>query len=223
MIKAIIFDLDNTLIDFLKMKTVSIEEAVRAMNGAGLKEKQEKAIKKIFEIYDKIGMESKDIFQKYLKEVYGKVDYRILGCGIAAYRRVHTSFYEPYPHVIPTLIKFKEMGIKLAILTDAPRVKAWIRLCSIKVDPFFDFVVSYDDTKKFKPNKKPFNFILKKLLEKPEDCLMVGDNIERDIYGAKKVGMKTCHAKYGLVRKQKMKIKPDFVIKSFDELIKIVN
>ena len=35
-IKAIIFDLDNTLIDFMKMKTQSIEVAVDAMIDAGL-------------------------------------------------------------------------------------------------------------------------------------------------------------------------------------------
>lgn len=222
MIKAVIFDLDNTLIDFLKMKTISIEEAVSSMIGAGLKQKKRDAIKRIFEIYDQIGMESKMIFQKYIKEVNGKIDYRILGAGIAAYRRVHTSFYEPYPHVIPMLIRMREKGIKLAILTDAPKLKAWIRLCSIKADPFFDVVVTYDDTKRLKPNKKPFLFVLKKLSQRPEECLMVGDNIQRDILGAKRVGMKTCHARYGLVRKQNSKAKPDNIIKSFDELGKVL-
>lgn len=223
MIKVIIFDLDNTLIDFLKMKKISIEASVDAMIGAGLTIKKEIAIDKIFEIYDEIGMESRDIFQEFLKKSCGKVDYRILGSGIAAYRKVHTSFYEPYPHVIPTLIKLKEKGIIFAILSDAPRLKAWIRLCSIKADPFFNTVVTFDDTKKWKPDPAPFKFILNKLKEKPENCLMVGDNLERDIAGAKKVGMKTCLAKYGVVRKSKSNMKPDFVIKDFRELNNIIS
>ena len=34
MIKSVIFDLDNTLIDFLRMKKLSCEAAVSAMIGA---------------------------------------------------------------------------------------------------------------------------------------------------------------------------------------------
>ena len=36
MIKAIIFDLDNTLLDFMKMKSVSINAAVNGMINAGM-------------------------------------------------------------------------------------------------------------------------------------------------------------------------------------------
>ena len=36
MIKAVIFDLDNTLVDFMKMKRLSIEAALTAMIDAGL-------------------------------------------------------------------------------------------------------------------------------------------------------------------------------------------
>ena len=37
MIKAIIFDLDNTLLDFMKMKSSSINAAVLGMISAGMK------------------------------------------------------------------------------------------------------------------------------------------------------------------------------------------
>ena len=46
MIKAVVFDLDNTLLDFMKMKRVSIKAAISSMLFAGLdvdKEKAEKA------------------------------------------------------------------------------------------------------------------------------------------------------------------------------------
>ena len=36
MIKAIIFDLDNTLLDFVKMKQFAVKAAITAMNEAGL-------------------------------------------------------------------------------------------------------------------------------------------------------------------------------------------
>ena len=197
MIKAVIFDLDNTLIDFLKMKKHSCSAAIDAMIGAGLNVEHDKAIKVLFELYDKYGLEEKTIFQKFLKKLTGKIDYKILANGIVAYRRVRSGFLEPYPNVDYVLLKLKSMGIKLGIITDAPKLKAWIRLASMKLSNYFDAVVTFEDTKQLKPSKLPFEAALKKLKLEPSQCLMVGDWPERDIKGAKAIGMKTCFARYG--------------------------
>ena len=55
MIKAVIFDLDNTLIDFMKMKKASCEKAVDAMISVGLNLSKKKAIKELYKIYYKEG------------------------------------------------------------------------------------------------------------------------------------------------------------------------
>ena len=175
MIKAVFFDLDNTLIDFLRMKRLSCDAAIDAMIGAGLNVSHEKAIKVLFELYDKYGMEDKAIFQKFLKKVSGRINYKVLANGIVAYRRVREGFLEPYPNVDYVLLKLKGMGLKLAIVTDAPRLKAWIRLAAMKLSNYFDVVVTFEDTKQHKPSKMPFKAALKQLGLKPEECLMVGD------------------------------------------------
>lgn len=221
MLKVILFDLDNTLIDFMKFKTICCEEAVEAMQDAGLDMNKEKAIKKIFKLYEEHGMEDKTVFQKFLKQEIGKVDYRILAYGITAYRKVRTGFLKPYPKVKKTLIKLKEKNLKLGILTDAPRLKAWIRLSNMQLDDFFDEVITVEDTGKQKPHKKPFQIALKKFKVKPEECLMVGDRPKRDIAGAKSLGIKTCFAQYGYGKKTK--IKADFTINKIEELLKVVN
>ena len=197
MIKAVIFDLDNTLIDFMTMKRHSCSAAIDAMIGAGLKVEHDKASKVLFRLYDKYGLEEKTIFQKFLKKLTGKVDYKILANGIVAYRRVRSGFLEPYPNIDYVLLKLKSCGIKLGIITDAPKLKAWIRLASMKLSNYFDAVVAFEDTKQLKPSKLPFEVTLKKLKLKPQECLMVGDWPERDIKGAKAMGMKTCFARYG--------------------------
>lgn len=219
MIKAVIFDLDNTLIDFMSMKKASCDAAISAMIGAGLNVKREKALKVLFSLYDKHGLEEKTIFQKFLKEVTGRINYRILANGIVAYRKARSGFLDPYPGTDYVLLKLKDKGIKLGILTDAPRLKAWVRLASMKLSNFFDVVVTLEDTKKEKPSKEPFKVILQKLKLKPEECLMVGDRPERDIKGAKRLGMKTCFAKYGNSAK---KAKADYIIDDIRELLKIV-
>lgn len=221
MLKAIIFDLDNTLIDFMKMKHMSIEAAASAMIDAGLNHTKKRIVKKLVDLYSTFGWEDQTVFQKYLKDEEGKVDYRVLANAINAYRRVRSSFLEPFPHVMGTLLKIRESGIKLAIVTDAPRLKAWTRLTAMKIDSFFDIVVAFEDTNKLKPSKKPFEVALRKLKLKPEECLMVGDMLERDIKGAKKLGMKSCFAKYGNPNSIS-NVRPDYVIKDIRELLKII-
>ena len=51
MIKAVIFDFDNTLMDFMRMKKAAVETAVDAMIDAGLPYKKEHMIEKIYKVY----------------------------------------------------------------------------------------------------------------------------------------------------------------------------
>ena len=220
MIKAVIFDLDNTLIDFMTMKKLSCDAAMSAMIDVGLNVGKDKAIKELFSLYDKYGLEEKTIFQKFLKKVAKKIDYEILASGIVAYRRVRSGFLVPYPHVNAVLFELKQKGIKLAIVSDAPRLKAWIRLVSMKINRIFDVVVTFEDTKQFKPSSKPFEFAFKRLKVKPHECLMVGDRPERDIKGAKKLGMQTCFAKYGNPKAKSSDA--DYEIDDIKELLEIV-
>ncbi len=66
MIKAVIFDLDNTLLDFQKMKEYGVRAAIGAMVEAGLDCDEEDAYGHIFEIYHKKGWEYQLIFDDFL-------------------------------------------------------------------------------------------------------------------------------------------------------------
>ena len=197
MIKAVIFDLDNTLVDFMKMKRRSIEEAIPAMIDAGLKITEDDANRVIDEIYKEQGIEYQQVFDVFLQRVIQKIDYKILSAGIVAYRRAREASLIPYPHVYPTLHKLMKMGIKMGILSDAPGKEAWLRLAYLNFHHIFDIVVTFEDTGERKPNPAPFIMILKKMNVAASQTLMLGDWAERDIVGAANVGMKTAFARYG--------------------------
>ncbi|MBN1156337.1 TIGR02253 family HAD-type hydrolase [Candidatus Woesearchaeota archaeon] len=220
--KAIIFDLDNTLMDFMRLKKASCEEAISAMVDSGLRMDKDKALKILFDMYEVYGIEDKEIFQKFLKKTAGRIDYRILANGIVAYRRVKNSYLAPYPGVTSTLLKLKQQGIKLAIVSDAPRLRAWTRLAALRLTDYFDAVVTFDDTKKYKPHPAPFRKALSKLKVKPRETVVVGDWPARDMEGAKKLGMKSCFAKYGAVRRFEH-VNSDYIIENIRELLDIVD
>jgi len=219
MFKAIIFDLDDTLIDFRERKKVLIEASVKAMIKAGLKEKFSSLHKDFTAFYWETGIEDQNIFEKFFMHRYGKVDYRILAHAVIAYRRANVVLLKPYPNVIRVLNVLKKRGIKLAVLSDAPRVNAHIRLVEVGMDSLFDVVVTFDDVGTCKPNPRGFKMVLSRLGVSAKDCLMVGDNPLRDVVGAKNAGIKMCLASYSCSEN----VKTDYKIKNITELLKIVS
>ena len=221
MMEAILFDLDNTLIDFIRMKRLASRVAARAMVSAGLKADPKEISKRLFDFYLKHGIESDDAFQRFLEKEFGKAEPRILAAGVNAYLKEKYLHLKPYSGVVETLKALKSEGLKLGVVTDGVRLKAWMRLNAAGLDKYFDVVVTFEDTGKKKPAKEPFLKACEELKVKPEECLMVGDWMERDIEGAKAVGMKTCLAKYGQVigRKEGADYEIGY-IKALFELIK---
>lgn len=197
MIKAVIFDLDNTLVDFMAMKRKAVDAAIHAMIDAGLNLSQEEVRARIDAIYKERGIEFQSVFDQLLYDVFNKVNYKILSAGIIAYRRAREAALVPYPHVYLTLMELLKRGMLLAVVSDAPGREAWLRLCYLNFHHIFHAVVTFDDTGERKPKPGPFKKALELLAVAPADALMIGDWAERDMVGAANIGMKTVFARYG--------------------------
>lgn len=221
MIRGVILDVDNTLIDFMSMKKLAVKAAVDAMIDAGIEMKREEIEKKIYTIYEKEGIEYQFVFDKFLEEEFGFIDPKIKAASIVAYRKVKDGTLSLYPHVFSTLVNLIKMGIKLAVVSDAPELQAWLRLCQFNLQNFFDVIITPEISGAKKPSSIPFKMALEKMNIKAEEALMVGDWPEKDIEGAKKVGIKTVYAKYGDIF-QCEDVNADYVINDFCELIEII-
>ena len=189
MIQAVIFDLDNTLLDFMNMKIKAVESAVHGMIEAGLQMEKGVAKKRIFTIYEEKGWEYQEVFDDFIQKELGKIDYKILASGIVAYRKAREASLILYPNVNSTLITLSKWGLKLGVVSDAPSREAWTRICSVNLHHIFDAVVTFEDTGERKPSPKPFQRISSLLDIPPKYLIMIGDWPERDVIGAKKIGM----------------------------------
>lgn len=197
MIRAIIFDLDNTLVDFMSMKRLAVDAAIHAMIDAGLPFDVETAEKEILSVYEREGIEYQTVFDDFLEAKLGHVDHKILAAGVVAYRRAKEAALVLYPHVTVTLMDLIKLGLDLAVVSDAPRREAWLRLCSLNLHHMFDVVVTFDDTGERKPSAAPFRRVLSELGVESHEALMVGDWPERDVVGAAKANIRTVFARYG--------------------------
>ena len=220
-IKGVVFDLDNTLLDFMKMKQVAVRSAIRGMIEAGLEIDEKKSFEDIITLYEKIGWENQKVFDVFLKNSIGHVDNKFLAAGVVAYRRAREANLLAYPNVNKTLIELTKLGMKLAVVSDAPSREAWMRIYYLNLHHFFDVVITFDDSGERKPSAIPFEMVLKKLDLKPYSSLMIGDWPERDVVGAKKIGMRTAFAVYGDTFGTKVS-GADWDIKDISELTSII-
>ena len=203
-IKVVLFDLDNTLSDFMLMKEQACRAATEAMITAGLRMDENLAYSQLIDTYFRVGIESNDAFTEFLESV-GQFDHKILAAAINAYLDEKTKYLKPYPEVKPVLRKLEKMGIFLAIVTDAPKTKAYQRLLCMGIEPYFKFIIGYEDTNNHKSSGLPL-LLATDLVRREmpnisnDEIIMVGDSMERDIIPAKKIGLKTVLCKYGQKR-----------------------
>ena len=197
MIKAVIFDLDNTLLDFMKMKEYAVKAAIAGMIEAGLDIDPDESYKTIIGIYEKEGWENQQVLNDFLNKTIGEVNNKYFAAGIVAYRRAREANLLLYPNVNHTLVELIKMSVKLAVVSDAPSREAWMRIYYLNLHHHFDVVLTFDDTNARKPSPIPFEMALSQLNIDPEEALMVGDWPERDVVGANKLGIRTIFARYG--------------------------
>ena len=224
-IKAVIFDLDNTLIDFMRMKEESCRAAVKAMISTGLDMDEDEAFAELMNTYLSLGLESDYAITDFLRGV-GQFDHKILAAAINSYLKKKATLIEPYPDVELVLKKLNEMGVVTVIVTDAPKTKAYQRLLAMGIESYFRFVVGFEDTGNGKHTGLPLKMALDKLRKEFPDLvnseiLMVGDSVQRDIEPAKKLGLKTALSKYGQIE-TKTSESVDYELCSISDLLKIV-
>jgi len=130
----------------------------------------------------------------------------------------------PYPGVVETLLRIRNQGLPMGIVTDAHSRDAVLRLEKAGLLHFFCCMVTYDLVQVKKPAPEPFITALDMLQSMADEVLLVGDSPRRDIEPGRTLGIRTVYARYGdRFSDDHSHVQADYTIDTLAELPKILS
>lgn len=217
MIKAVLFDLDGTLLDTNELIYNSFDRTFKDKLGIILERN---------EIVSFFGIPLKDAFEYHLKKI-DKFNKDTLEDLINYYRsnneEMHDKMCFAFDGVKELLTQLKAKGIKIAIVT-SKRGKIAIRGMKIAgILEFIDVIVTPELTELHKPYAEPALKACLELSIAPKEAIMVGDS-NYDILCGKNAGCKTCAVEYSYINKEKLKeANPDYFVSHPLEILNLIN
>jgi putative hydrolase of the HAD superfamily len=190
-IRAAIFDMDNTLFDFMYAQRAGCSAVLSVLGHP-----QDPSVLFRYFLRPDHGFESTQNIRDYLVDL-GHTDPDLFLTCAAQYEAHKLQAITPYDDALPTLEALRDLGIPLALVTDADTDHARGRLRKAGLEMFFPVIVTPDQTGSRKPSHCQFLSALDQLQVTPAEALMVGDSLRRDIYPCTELGLMTAYAAYG--------------------------
>ena len=153
-----------------------------------------------------------------------------LGCGdeeiaaaIAAdYSSIIDSSLSYFPNAEDTLGQLVKKGVKLALLTNGGGESQQEKINRFGFSRYFPVRLIEGELGFGKPDQRVFETAMNKLDTTPGQTWMVGDDLQRDIAGAQKMGIYSIWCDYGRNGlHQGTKVKPDKIINNIAELLSL--
>lgn len=189
MLKAVLFDLDGTLLD----RDKSVEQFIAAQHNRLARELSH--IPKIdyanrFIELDCHGHVWKDkVYQALVAE------FRIKAIGwqelLHDYETQFQFYCVPFPFLFEMLNKFKEQGYLLGIISNGRGEFQMSAISGLGIRDYFNVILISETEGIRKPQPEIFHRAIDKLGVSAQDSIFVGDNPEADIVGAKNANMRT--------------------------------
>ena len=188
MIKAVVFDLDDTLIsekEYVLSGFRTVSKTISFRYNLDF----EKVYEKMIVLFNE---SSQKVFNRILKNFdieYSKEDIVNL---ISIYRQ-HEPKIKFYDDVIPTINKIKKMGIKIGIITDGYKETQRRKIKALWCEELFDEIIITDEFGRefWKPHERAYRIIAEKLDVKLHEMIYVGDNETKDFVGANRLNINT--------------------------------
>ena len=120
-----------------------------------------------------------------------------------------------FPHTKEALQYLVKKNYLLHLITNGFEATQHSKLKYSGLDKFFNAVITSESSNSLKPRKEIFEYALQKTAARPEESIMIGDNIDVDIVGAKNAGLDQVYVNH---LGTKPAIQPTYTVHSLKEL-----
>lgn len=216
MTKAILFDLDETLLD----RAASLENYIENQH------RRHKLEHIAYEIYrdrfielDGRGYTDRQkVFETLIKDFTLSLSTEEL---LADFKQNAWKNCKTFADTSKVLSELRLRGYKLGIITNGSLESQSVKLSESGLNSLVDIALISEQEQVKKPNPAIFIRAADRLGVSVTECVFVGDNPEADIGGACNAGMKTVWFRGYQLWSADLTIVPDYIISSLTELLNI--
>lgn len=227
-IKAIFFDADDTLIDH---KECERQALIYLFKNIDFKYKEE--YQDIFRpldrnLWDSVVCGNSPVPKKDIPEYRFQKFFELINIQYDDYEKSNILFKEGLSNFIATFKEADEIcnylyerGYKLYIVTNGLVSLQKPRIINSKIAKYISDIIVSEEVRAFKPDPTIFNILLDRIGLSANNVVMIGDSLEKDIYGAKNANIK------GIWYNNKNKVNelgiiPDYEIKNLLDIKNIL-
>lgn len=216
-LKAVVFDLDGTLIDSAPDLHVALNHILA---GDGRRELS------LTEVTSMIG----DGVLKLVARAFAAAGGMVSDEELEGLVRRFLDFYEPhstdltrpYPGAVQALARLGESGLALGVCTNKPQAATISILRDLGLNGYFPVVIGGDSIPGVrKPDPRHLLAVIEGLGATPGQSVMVGDN-ENDVAAARAAKVQVVVASFGYSRGPVGELDADMVFDRFDDLPKVL-
>ena len=207
--RALVFDLDGTLVDSLPDLRAALNAMLRELGRRELES---------HEVHDMIGDGSRALVERALAVTGAISEFEAAHQRFRAeYQAAPTLLSRLYQDVPETLAALRDSGARLAVCTNKPQTATVAVLEGFHIASYFDAVLGGDAVPFKKPDPRHLLAAVERLGGTTANAVMIGDN-ENDYAAARAAGIPIVLMRYGYLRVAPEALSPDAWLNRFADL-----
>lgn len=210
MIKAVVFDLDDTIVNSEPLHRLAWAQLLQEYNYKITDIPQEMQ-------ESQMGMRISDVIKERASYLNLKDDLETISKKRSKiFLRLVKEKLEVIPGLFPVLSSLRKDKYRLAIATSGSRNYVDLVMVKFNLGKSFEFIVTGDDVKKSKPDPEIYLKTAEMLGLHPNECLVIED-AGKGVLSAKSAGCKCIAIKTPFTREKDL-LKADLLLESLDQL-----
>jgi phosphoglycolate phosphatase len=210
--RAVIFDLDGTLVDTAPDLMTSTNHVLSLMNRRPITMKEVRSF---------VGHGAKTLIERGVAATGEAIDEKTLNYYHAEFLRYYEKNIavnsEIFPGVATLLQRCEAEGFQMGVCTNKVEGLSVRLLEALGLAKYFGAVVGPDTINIAKPDPAPYFETVKRLGVAPENSILVGDS-ETDILTARAAEVPVIAVTFGYTQKPVAIYNPDYLVSHFDEI-----